>query len=170
MINYSVTNKEHRLIISDFNKDFNKQIKAFNKNLTHYCNKSLFDLACSWAAAANLYALFNQLKRDGLVNINKEKDFYHTFEEYKGDSFCPIVNSDIEPSELKKQERKERTRFNKGVFYFYLIINGNISDSIGGFIGNDFYGSGYDTDFYSTAIDSIRDTKPEYYKQLKKSA
>jgi hypothetical protein len=35
-------------------------------------------------------------------------------------------------------------------------------DSIGGFLGNDFYGSGYDNDFYRSAINLVPEAHPDY--------
>ena len=39
-------------------------------------------------------------------------------------------------------------------------------EAIGGFVGSDFYGSGYDNDFYRTAIESIKKQLPEYFEDL----
>jgi len=102
-------------------------------------------------------ALFNLFVNDGLANITKEADEYYTFEDHAGECFCPIVNTEISPAELKRQEKKERARFNrKGCFAMTLYILGNEVGSIGGFVGNDFYGSGYDNDFYNQAYEILK--------------
>jgi len=77
--------------------------------------------------------------------------------------FCPNTNPEINGDELKRQERNERARMNKqGAWFFTLVVKNEDLDSIGGFVGNDFYGSGYDTDFYRGALMQVKDTHPEY--------
>jgi len=102
-------------------------------------------------------ALFNLFVNDGLANITKEVCGFYTFEDHAGECFCPIVNDNLSPAELKRQEKKERARFNRqGCFAMTLYILGNKVDSIGGFVGNDFYGSGYDNDFYTQAYEILK--------------
>jgi len=168
MINYSISDNEKALIQSDFNKDFRSSLNAYKKHPERYCANDFFSLAGNWIKSANLYAQFQQLNREGIAKIKKEVDEYMSFDDIKGDCYDPDINSGIKKSELQRQERNERARFNRnGVHLMTLKCLGDDIESIGGFIGNDFYGSGYDDDFYSAAMQLVKENHSDYYQQLK---
>lgn len=117
--------------------------------------------------AAKIKAIFSILESDGLVEIIKERDETFSFADHAGESFSHEANPDLNPINLKKDEKRERARFNRlGAFFYTLVVMGEDIDSIGGFVGNDFYGSGYDKDFYSKAIQKISTAYPDYYESL----
>ena len=54
-----------------------------------------------------------------------------------------------------------------GIIVFPLAIILTITAiAIGGFVGNDFYGSGYDTDFYKIAIDELSNSYLEHIESI----
>ncbi len=145
-ITYTVAKSEAIRIKADYKKILNKTNKVLAMN----------------------QAIFNQLKRDGLVTIIKEADDFYTFEDHAGDCYCPIAHDYIDPKVLKKQKRKERARTERlGFFVMVLKANDHIIDSIGGFCGNDFYGSGYDYEFYETAINTVSADQKNYITEIK---
>lgn len=103
------------------------------------------------------------IMRHDLASITKEPDDYVNFEYLEGDMFCPVTNSNIDPVQLKKEKAAYRRKVKKeGVWVMKLELHeleGNDNpDYIGGFVGDDFYGSGYDTDWYTRIIASACDT------------
>lgn len=138
-------------------------IASLSKNYDDYANhpewfggRDLNELKALWLETAVSVACFEVLKRDGLALIQKKEDNFYTFADHEGDCFDPSVNSDISPEELKRQRKRERARFNRqGVWYHTLVVLHEERDSIGGFVGDDFYCSGYDTDFYNQAFDYL---------------
>jgi len=91
-------------------------------------------------------------------------------EEYLfGDSFDPEVNSDIDPIELKKQLKAEQRRVKRWGVWGYVAFgkcrccdSWKQLDSIWGFIGNDFIGSGYDDDLMQACLDHLNRYKKEF--------
>ena len=81
-------------------------------------------------------------------------------DDLKGDCFNPHVNSDINPNRLAREEREFEDRvYREGVWGFRAEYwNGEEwieTDSIWGFVGDDFIGSGYDDDLVESALDSL---------------
>jgi hypothetical protein len=112
-------------------------------------------------------AMFGVLVSDGLVSIRKDIDSTLTFADHAGDMFSQKENPDCSVLDLKTDERRERARFNKhGTFFHTLVVMGEDVDSIGGFVGDSFYGSGYDNNFYSNAIEKIASAHPQFYQLL----
>lgn len=134
------------------------ELEKYNKNPKHYNTRSLDLLKMSWQKIAIVQACFELFERDGLAHIEKWDDETYELDHLLGDCFCPIANPDIDPAELKRQKRNYLARINRqGVHGHTLHVLGNELDSIGGFVGNDFYGSGYDVDFYNAAFNTLRD-------------
>lgn len=103
----------------------------------------------------------------GLIDIVRTPDTGFTFKDHAGDSFCPITNPDIDPAELKRQEKHERARFNRNGVWFVRwqsVLKPNaLFDSIGGFVGYDFIGSGYDDE----ALDQLQGVCDKVFSDLK---
>ncbi|UTQ72830.1 hypothetical protein [Vibrio phage vB_VpS_CC6] len=151
-----ITNSDLVAIRSKFDRELQKQKDRYAANPDLYGKQTEESLLPRWIDNAYSKAVFKQLEVDGLAHINKESDSFYSFADHAGDCFDPEVNKDIDPAELKRQRKNELARFNRqGVYYHELIVLGETLGSIGGFVGNDFYGSGYDIDFYNTAITHI---------------
>lgn len=166
-MSYTLPQSELKILNSIVSDCIAKDKKAFDLNPDRYCNKDVDSLIVIWTKNAVVTALFSQFKIDGLVEILSVDDYDYSFKDWAGDSFCSVTNFDMTRQELKRQERNARQRFNKqGAKRMELSILGEYFDCIGGFVGNDFYGSGYDIDFYLTAQSEIREKMPDYYQNL----
>jgi len=106
------------------------------------------------SAGAELWAYFHL----GLLKIEQVEDSVTTFADLCGDCFCPVTNPDIDPETLTRQKRAFRARVaRQGVHGAVLFTRArpcdewSESDSIFGFVGSDFIGSGYDSDFLASA-------------------
>ena len=113
-----------------------------------------------------LKAVFDRLDDAGYVYIDRRDDDLPAYEVF-GDCFDPNVNSDINPNVLKKQHAEALDRVNcEGQWIMVAKAkkdDGNYdgweeTDSIGGFVGDDFYGSGYEEQMYLSAMDYIADS------------
>jgi len=105
---------------------------------------------------------FQRLETRGLVRLTTEPDDVYTWEDIKGDTYDPIVNDDIDPAELRRQEQAELQRMQQDGVYglvgeFNLHGSWHRADSIWGFIGNDWQGSGYDDDIRNATVRALRD-------------
>lgn len=166
-ITYSLSACDIESIKTDYKNSLNDYISAYKKNPSYYTPLPYDQHLERWQNLASNYAIFEQLKRDDLADIQKAIDEHYTFEDSIGDCFCHITNPDIDPKELKRQKINARSRFNRlGAYDMTLVIDGIQSDSIGGFVGNDFYGSGYDTDFYKIAIDELSNSYLEHIESI----
>lgn len=164
---FFISTEDRALIQKDANKYFKKQCDQFAKNPQWYGEKTDRELAPQWRQNAIKFAAFEQLKRDGIASIEKIADEFYNFDDLCGDCFDPNLNPDIDPAELRKQKNNYKQRCKKsGVWIMELMINGESFGSIGGFVGNDFYGSGYDTDFYTTAIKACESIQNHYAAQI----
>jgi len=127
--------------------DTKKIIKALNEHVeTGYRQAGLIDPILAAVARHK-------------IRVRKVADDYYTFDDHKGDCFDPTINTDIDPKALKRQERNERARFNRqGAFYsiaeYWTGRTWVETDLIGGFVGDDFIGSGYEYDLLSSAIEA----------------
>jgi hypothetical protein len=114
---------------------------------------------------AGVEMVFNQLRECGWVDIQDEPDdlFY---DDLFGDCYDPVVNNDINPNVLAKQEAAAIEQINNdGVWVTVAKYRDpteyeddrewHETDSCGGFVGGDFWGSGYDIDFMIGLIDAI---------------
>lgn len=166
-ITYSINKNEKKIISAIYLEELNRLLKEYDKNPERFAFKDRNEAEIQYKSLASEFAVFYQLKEDGLASISKEEDNYYTFSDHAGDCYDPIVNDGIPAADLKRQERNERARFNRqGVWFHSLTVLGKDLDSIGGFVGNDFYGSGYDHDFYQTAIAAVAKTHPEYFTAI----
>lgn len=100
---------------------------------------------------------------EGVMRIIMEPDDCSTIDDLAGDTYDPHCNPEIDRQTLADEYGEFIRRVNReGVWGAVLQVNTGTGfeglDSIWGFIGNDFHGSGYDTDFYRTAV--------EYYESF----
>ncbi|HBO9768492.1 TPA: hypothetical protein L5D83_003157 [Pseudomonas aeruginosa] len=103
------------------------------------------------------------LHRLGLFRLRTEADSSCSFEDLCGDSYNPEVVTDIDADELKKQKEKFRREVKtSGVWGVILEARPSSSvpwedaehvDSIWGFVGTSFQGSGYDGDMLALAYE-----------------
>lgn len=116
---------------------------------------------------------------DSRVRIVAVPDDCCHMDDLKGDCFNPDVNNNINPNRLAREEREFEERVaREGVWGFRAEYwNGAEwieTDSIFGFVGDDFIGSNYDDDLIESALAglsecqsiearSIEATRPDLY-------
>lgn len=93
----------------------------------------------------------------GKIRLGKVKDDIHSIDDLMGDCFDPILNTDIPPGQLKKDKSAFLRRVSaQSVWAFYVEYwdgrEWHQSDMCGGFVGNDFFGSGYEVGFANEAF------------------
>ncbi len=166
-ITYTLTESEKVDLVDTIKQIFEKQVTLYHANAERFGNISVQSLESMWLETSKAKGIFQQLEKDGIATITREADQYYTFADHAGDMFNPDINDDIDPEELKTQRLRELGRFNRsGVWYHTLFVLGEEIDTIGGFVGKDFYGSGYDSDFYASALKTIEETLPQYFAEL----
>ena len=99
---------------------------------------------------------------DSRVRIIEIVDCHFGMDDLKGDCFNPDVNDNINRNRLVREEREFEERVSsEGVWgYRAEYWNGTEwaeTDSIWGFVGDDFIGSGYDDDLMKSALDALRE-------------
>lgn len=165
-ISYTVSEADTVKMNAVFNKEFTRMTNEHKKHPERY-SESLDDLELRWAGVAKTIAMFSILEEDGLASIDREQDIFSTASDTFGDMFDHECNPDIPPSQLAKERKRELARVNRnGIWDYVLTVLGTEAEAIGGFVGKDFYGSGYDIDFYNSALEIIKDQMPEYFIQL----
>lgn len=106
-------------------------------------------------AMARTQALFTLLADHGLARIEKFADD-RSASEFANEFYTPSHHPDMHPSTLSRQRNALEKKIEKvGLFTMELIVNSESVRTLGGFIGDDFYGSGYDDDFYREAIEML---------------
>ena len=157
-LKYYLSTFDKSTLIERVNTLVKNEIENFNKNPKIYHTNNVSELEKRWEKNSIAQACFELFERDGLARIEQIEDEFIDLNGLMGDFYCPFSNPDINPIELKKQKRKFIARVNRqGVHIHTLNVLGNDLESIGVFVGDDFYGSGYDTDFYNIAFDNLRD-------------
>jgi hypothetical protein len=99
---------------------------------------------------------------DARVRIIEIADDDCDLEDLKGDAYCPKGNPDINPNRLKREEREFEERVARHGVWGYRAeywdgYNWTETDSIWGFIGNDFIESCDDDDLMSSALQALAD-------------
>ena len=129
-----------------------------------YCRDRLPAIWCHLPMDVATDVVFNRLETRGYVALARVPDHDSTFEDLVGDCYCPVANHNINPNVLNKQERAERERIlSEGVWgyeAFYCVDQQgptNMTDSIWGFLGDDFWESGYGGDLKESALDALAD-------------
>lgn len=97
---------------------------------------------------------------DSRVRIVAIPDEHCDMDDLKGDCFNPDLNDSINPNRLAREEREFEERVNRdGVWGFRAEYwNGAEwieTNSIWGFVGDDFIGSNYDDDLMESALDAL---------------
>lgn len=172
-VKYSVSANDEATIKQLQSKYVAENEADYAANPTHYGSRQIDELRELWKHNGSVHGIFTVLEQDGLAHIEKHRDEFYTFADHAGDCFDPEVNSDIAPAELKRREKRERARFNRhGVWYHVLtVLGGEVEHGcIGGFVHRDFWGSGYDTEFYEMALEEVEAKMPEYAAELKLAA
>lgn len=106
----------------------------------------------------------------GLFRVRAVPDEDYTFADLCGDTYNPEACPDIPAAQLAKEKKAFRSRVSRqGVWGFILEVRGSSAvawgvpgeslDSMWGFVGADFVGSGYDHDFLVTALDWLEEHK-----------
>ena len=166
-ITYLLTAQEIEELAKLAKKNLESLKRGYAKAPSNYGNQSIDALLPAWKEIAKVKAIFQQMEKDGVATVTREPDSYFTFADHCGDCFDPEINNDIDPDELATQRKRELARFNRnGAWYHTLYVLGEEMDSIAGFVGKDFYGSGYDIDFYAKALKGIEQKLPDYHAAL----
>ena len=79
----------------------------------------------------------------------KIEDTDYSFKDLCGDTYSPEVNTDIDPSQLKRELRVFKSRVkSEGVYWCGLALNGELIHDymVWGFVGDDYLGSGHDSE------------------------
>lgn len=100
----------------------------------------------------------------GKIRVSKEEDDRFSYRDLAGDCFNPRVVTDIPHEQLKRQEMAFKARIrNSGVWTMvseywtgrewesFVDLRSN---SICGFVGDDFFGSGYELDLMREALEA----------------
>lgn len=135
---YFISAKDEASIHHLQNKYVAEHEADYAENPTHYGSRSIDELRELWKHNGGVHGIFTVLENDGLAAIDREPDHFYTFSDHAGDCFDPEVNSDIEPTELKRQEKRERGRFRRqGAWCYSLRVLGREPEHgiIGGFVG-----------------------------------
>lgn len=100
----------------------------------------------------------------GKIKVEAQPDTTWRYEDLSGDVFNPDVNNDICPKELKRQERNFKARIHRAGVWFvessywtgrdWESIEGISDNAISGFVGSDFFGSGYEYQLLKSALDA----------------
>jgi hypothetical protein len=105
---------------------------------------------------------FERLEKLKLVRFRVVPDTHFDCEDLKGDMFNTTRNTDIDPEVLAQEEKafEERVYYD-GVWGIVTEYSEGglwtFADSVWGFVGNDWQGSGYDEDLKKSAIIALRD-------------
>lgn len=114
----------------------------------------------AWDAASGyLYHGYDQDPENPTVRLRLEPDECCSYEDLAGDSFDPLVNSDICASQLEREEQAFKDRINRdGVWgligEFWDGSDWERADSCWGFVGDDWEDSGYMEDIQSATLDA----------------
>jgi hypothetical protein len=118
----------------------------------------------------NTLAYYHKL---GLFRIRAVADPSYRFEDLCGDTYKPEANPDIDPKQLAREKATFRSRVNRMGVWGVLVevrpsreiewrdLGPEALDSIWGFVGGDFIGSGYDGDLLSEAMHALEKFPPE---------
>lgn len=126
-----------------------------------YVRSSLPTAYVSMINETGVRYVFMALQDVGVVELRREPDDWVSYDDLAGDCYNPAANPDVNPNVLKKQEEAFRRRIDEeGVYVYtsaYLLPDGTpeCTDVIGGFVGDDFFGSGYEPQVMLAALDEV---------------
>ncbi len=158
---------EEKIILATAAQSYFDDMQCAYTNKPANYNQPVENLVPMWREVAKAKAIFQQLVSDGVASISKQPDVTLTFADHAGDMFDPDINDNIDPEDLETERRRAMARFNRaGAWYHTLTVLDKELDSIGGFVGDDFKDSGYDTEFHAAALAEVEQQLPDYYFQL----
>lgn len=131
--------------VKDLETASQKVIKSLKKHL-----------GTGYETNAELVGRIEAAIRLGKIKLTRSEDDC-SFAELAGDIFTPEVHDNIEPAKLKREEKAYKARIRNSGQWFYQSWywdgrSWNRSDSIGGFVGWDFMGSGYELQVMDEAL------------------
>lgn len=141
--------------------EMQKQMKHRLSDQRSYSRDSLPTTYVNLISEMGVRYAFVALQELGLVELRGEPDEWVSFDDLAGDGYDPEANPDVNPNVLKKQEEAFRRRIEgAGVYVYsseYLLPDGTTeqADIIGGFVGDDFFGSGYEPQVMEAALDGV---------------
>ena len=108
---------------------------------------------------------------DPRVRIVAAADDCQSLDNLFGDTFSAKCNPEIKLEILERERQAEIDRINRDGVWFMVAEYWNgreweHADSMGGFIGNDFTGSGYDTDLKAEAMRALDDCLADEARKL----
>lgn len=151
--------------MSDFRQRWRTRMRAAMKDHValgrHYSLGSL-----PWAAQQELHdcgveLVWDALARLGWVRISRGEDSDACEHDLLGDCYAPDCNPGVNPNVLAKQRKAAMQKMSEeGVWIYGAWVRipdepPTIVDSIGGFIGEEFWESGYAPGLMRSAIDEV---------------
>lgn len=91
---------------------------------------------------------------------------FYSWNSLSGGSLCPIAYSEIHANKLRKEENKQKERAQEyGVWSYTAMVRDEVGnfesiDEVCGFIGDDFFESGYDIDLMNQCLKHHRENHP----------
>lgn len=115
--------------------------------------------AANWDRATTQIA-FEAAEAAGLVRLRVEPDVFCTLEGLEGDMFTPDVWPHVSDRTRGEARAAFRDKVNReGVWHvageYFDGETWQFADSCGGFVGDDWQGSGYDTDIQRATLDAL---------------
>ena len=106
---------------------------------------------------------FARLERLGLVQFGPVDDPDVDLDNLFGDTYNPACHPDIPREQIERERREEIVRANRmgvvgivGAYSLSAEAPYMQADSVWGFIGDDWKGSGYDADIRAATVDALR--------------
>lgn len=130
-----------------------KVIKALNTHLSTGYEKSQSDVESITLAV-----------RQGKIRLTRMADDCASFDDLAGDCFNPDANPSVDAEQLKREAKNFRNRIARSGAWIMVSeywtgrhwesLEGIDGNSIGGFVGHDFFGSGYEKQVMQAALDA----------------
>lgn len=102
--------------------------------------------------------------RQGKIRLTRQHDGLASFEDLAGDCFNPDANPSVPSDQLKREATNFRNRLIRSGAWvmtaeywtgrYWEGLLGCEGNSIGGFVGNDFFGSGYELQVMQAVLDA----------------
>lgn len=111
---------------------------------------------------------------DSRVRIVEMPDCHACIDDLKGDCFNPEVNDNINRNRLAREEREFEDRVSREGVWGYRAEYWNgaewiETDSIFGFVGDDFIGSCYDDDLIESALGALAECKKQEARAIEET-
>jgi len=102
--------------------------------------------------------------KNGKISIGRDEDDHCSFDDLAGDCFNPDANPDIDPAKLKREENAYKAKIRRSGVWGYRSSywtgrswedsEGLEHSAICGFVGFEFFGSGYELQVMEEALDA----------------